>query len=153
MTNVASASAKLDLGPGGLGDPHANELLDLPAQVGRLNRAGVASALTALRTNQGLVANTIQQLESNPKGYIVHSFSLTSEQTVALYQMDDAALQADLAPAIQHLQAGQFDGWGVEFSTHTVSVAEATEFHEIHPDLLSTMQPIKIHVSCDIQIG
>ena len=151
----------LSLGPGGLGNPRDPNLGTLQHLVAPLTSAGVSNALAGLKAQPANLTATIQQLKTNPKGLIAHTFTMTDLQVAALWQMDDASLEARLAPVIAHLQAGEYDGWAVTFGAVRVVPADnhpvyadaydaAAGASTLHPNALPVGVHWRIVLSCEI---
>jgi hypothetical protein len=156
---MTGQTTQLKLGTGGLGDPNGQALHALPSGVGNFNQQGLESALGNLHANPNLVASTLQQLQNDPKAYAVHTFNLTEQQTLALYQMSDAQVQQIAAPAIHALQEGNVDPgqWRLNIGPVHVSTLptapafQAREMANALPVLPGGFH-LKFSCSCSIEI-
>ena len=145
----------LVLGSGGLGNPNSADLQALPRSVGSLSENGVSAAQASLVSHSGNVAATLSQLQTNPKAYITHTFTLTALQVSALWQMSDADLADQLAPIIARIQGGDLDSWHVNFQPVKVDqVSGGQQPYDVHANALPVNAGgLHWHFTCQFTIG
>lgn len=125
----------LEVGPGDFGNLQDPELSGLPSAVANLDGAGAAEAWQQLGGKPQLSGALANQLRTNPKALILHTFNLTALQRVALWQMSSAELNEQLTPLANAIQANNVAGI-------TLTIGEPTFTVEPHGEFIPALNPV-----------